>query len=99
MESMAAGIPCIATNTGSIAELIDSKCGVLVDQRNPSALKSAIILLGCDGAYRRKLGNNAKYKVAKYFDASQSARALKHLIEHPDWNKPEMHIPELVAKA
>jgi glycosyltransferase involved in cell wall biosynthesis len=84
MEAMAAGVPCIATRTGSIAELIDARCGVLVEQRDAQALADAIERLAHDGAARRALGRAACARVARDFAAETLARRLLAQIQVQD---------------
>jgi glycosyltransferase involved in cell wall biosynthesis len=80
IEAMAAGIPCIATSTGAIGELIDARCGILVNQRDPRALGEAIIALASDPARRKALGQHAMGRIAEAFDARASARSLARLM-------------------
>jgi len=80
MEAMAAGLPCIATSTGAIGELIDGHCGILVNQRDPGALSEAIIALATDPVRRRELGDQAIQRIAEGFDASVSASFLGRLM-------------------
>jgi glycosyltransferase involved in cell wall biosynthesis len=82
MEAMAAGVPCIATRTGAIAELLDSQCGILVDQRDSQAISDAIIALARDPVWRRALGERARQRIAEQFDARASANSLVTLIGH-----------------
>ena len=81
IEAMAAGVPCIATRTGAIAELIDTTCGMLVNQRDPRAMSEAIIALAKDPAGREELGHRAMGRVAEQFNSAHSARRLLRLIE------------------
>jgi glycosyltransferase involved in cell wall biosynthesis len=80
MEAMAAGVPCIATRTGAIAELIDSKCGILVEQRDVDSLRDAIVALATDPTRRKDLGQRAMQRIAEAFDARTSAEKLKGLM-------------------
>jgi len=80
MEAMSAGIPCIATRTGAIDELINSECGILVEQRDPVALRDAIVRLAVDPLGRKAMGLAARRRVAAEFDATESARSLAALI-------------------
>lgn len=80
MEAMAVGIPCIATRTGAVAELITQDCGILVEQRDPAALSDAIIELASDPMRRKRLGEQARFRIAESFDAKLSAQQLFNLI-------------------
>ena len=76
IEAMEAGVPCIATRTGAIEELIDDSSGILLNQRDSQAMAEAIAELASDPERRRKLGEHARTRVAKLFDAKRSAQAL-----------------------
>ncbi len=67
-------MPCIATRTGSIGELIDARCGVLVEQRNPRALADAIEGLLNDGETRRALVSSAGSRRARFRRRSNFSR-------------------------
>jgi colanic acid/amylovoran biosynthesis glycosyltransferase len=84
MEAMAAGVPCIATQTGSISELIDQRCGILVEQRDPQALAAAIELLATDHVLRRTLGSAARARIMSGFAAQDLARRLFASIQDGD---------------
>ena len=42
IEAMACGAPVVATRVGAVPDLIDQKCGVLVDSKSPEQLKDSI---------------------------------------------------------
>ncbi len=42
-EALAVGIPVVSTNVGGISEMIDSKCGILIEPRDESQLSKAIM--------------------------------------------------------
>jgi glycosyltransferase involved in cell wall biosynthesis len=66
---MATGLPVVATNAGSITEVIeDDRDGVMVSQRNPVALADGIEALLRDPVQRQRLGNEAACKVRRCFD-------------------------------
>jgi len=76
MEAMAAGLPCVATKTGSIEELIDADVGILVAQRDPPELARAIELLAGDADLRARFGHAARERIAQGFDAERLAAEL-----------------------
>jgi colanic acid/amylovoran biosynthesis glycosyltransferase len=80
MEAMAAGVPCIATKTGAIGELIDGDCGVLVNQRDPVAISGAVLELASNPAWREAIRTNAFHRIAEQFNARKSAKMLADLI-------------------
>ncbi|MBN1291346.1 MAG: glycosyltransferase [Candidatus Latescibacteria bacterium] len=60
-EAMAAGLPIIASNVGGIPVLVwDKQNGLLVPERNPDALASAIIELISDQGKRKEYGARSR---------------------------------------
>lgn len=71
LEAMSTGIPVVATNAGSVPEVIDNGYdGILVTQRDSNALAIAIAHLIKDFKQRERLGNNAVQKVRLKYDVS-----------------------------
>jgi glycosyltransferase involved in cell wall biosynthesis len=71
LEAMSSGLPIIATDAGSIREVIEDGCeGLLVAQRDPQALATAIADLIQDFDRRTRLGNNSARKVRRAFDVT-----------------------------
>ena len=69
LEAMASGLPVVATDAGSICEVIDDgHDGVLVPQRDSKALASTIADLIASPQRRRCLGENAATKIRAKFD-------------------------------
>jgi glycosyltransferase involved in cell wall biosynthesis len=80
MEAMAAGVPCVTTETGSNSELIDASCGVLVPQRDAAALADAIAALVLAPELRRALGRSARERVRTAFETQRTTAQLMHLV-------------------
>jgi colanic acid/amylovoran biosynthesis glycosyltransferase len=80
MEAMAAAVPCIATATGCIPELIDEQTGILVNQRDPEALASAFARVAQDRAFARELGRAARRRIDADFNVETTSRSLYDLI-------------------
>lgn len=71
LEAMATGIPVVATNAGSIIEVIDNDYdGVIVPQKDSNSLADAIADLINDHERRRWLGRNAAQKIRDKFDVT-----------------------------
>ncbi len=81
MEAMGAGLPVVATRTGSTVELVDASCGILVEQRDPSQLAAAIDTLAEDRDLRLKLGAAGRARVEQEFSTGATTRALAALID------------------
>jgi glycosyltransferase involved in cell wall biosynthesis len=75
LEAMATGIPTVATDAGSITEVIDDgKDGVIVPQRDSMRLAAAIEELLLDPARRERLGAQAGVKIREHFDVDVCER-------------------------
>jgi colanic acid/amylovoran biosynthesis glycosyltransferase len=69
LEAMASGIPPLASNAGSIEEVIDHGVdGIIVPQKNATALATQIKALLQDPARRQQLGQQAAAKIRSKFD-------------------------------
>jgi glycosyltransferase involved in cell wall biosynthesis len=78
LEGMATGLAAVATDTGSIAEVIDNgRDSVLCAQRDPAALATAIEALLRDPRIRLQLGREAAGKVRRCFDV-RTCEAVFH---------------------
>jgi glycosyltransferase involved in cell wall biosynthesis len=67
IEAMASGLPCIATNTGGIPEVIrNGENGFLFERENYSELAEKIINLLNDSKLQSKFISNAKIGLQKY---------------------------------
>lgn len=77
LEAMATGLPVIATDAGSIPEVVtDGREGVLVAQRDSLALADAIEALVRNPARRRQLSQEATNTVRRRFDVQVCERIL-----------------------
>ncbi|HEV3156302.1 MAG TPA: glycosyltransferase [Candidatus Baltobacteraceae bacterium] len=81
MEAMAAGLPVVSTQTGSLDELLDSESGFLVPQRDPSALAAAFEPLLLDPELRRRMGRRGRQRVLEDFETSRTTAQLFTLIQ------------------
>ena len=72
---MAAGVPVVSTESGSIPELVTDGSGLLVPPADAGALKAAIESLR-DLELRRRLSRAARERVAQEFDVDRIAAAL-----------------------
>jgi len=61
LEAMAAGKPLVATRVGGLPDVVhDDLTGILVEERDPSALAAAIVRLANDPDLRNRLGENGR---------------------------------------
>jgi glycosyltransferase involved in cell wall biosynthesis len=65
-EAMAAGVPCVVTDVGDSAAIVDTT-GLVVPPRNPLALAEAISALAADNQLRARLGASARRRVMEHF--------------------------------
>lgn len=80
LESMAAGLPVVATTVGGNAELIeDGSSGLLVPPRDAAALTRRIERLLADRELRTRLGRAARERVAARFSIEHMVRQTELL--------------------
>ena len=80
LEAMSTGLPVITTPVSGIPEVVrDGINGLLVPQRDPKALMSAIEQLLPDGKARRRLGRAARETIVEEMDARVTVRPLLSL--------------------
>lgn len=81
IESMAAGVPVVASNVGGNPELVNQARGLLVPARDPQALFEAAAQLLNDDFYRERLGRNSRQFAVDHFSTSSIARQYEDLYE------------------
>jgi colanic acid/amylovoran biosynthesis glycosyltransferase len=80
MEAMACGVPVISTRLSGIPELVeDGKGGILVAEKDPRGLCTAITRLLADGEARRRFSVEGRKKVIAGFEIRDVARQLMDL--------------------
>ncbi len=73
-EAMACGAAVVATTAGAFPEVIeDGKSGLLVPPRDPEALAGAIDRLLSEWVLRRRLGRDARQRIADHFSWREAA--------------------------
>jgi glycosyltransferase involved in cell wall biosynthesis len=80
IEAMAASVPCVATGSGSVGELIDARSGIVVAVDDVQGFAAALERLAQDPDLRRRLGENARRRVAEEFNLERTAAQLAGLI-------------------
>lgn len=80
IEAMAAGMPVIASNINALPEVVqDKKTGILVPERDPEALASAIVELAGRPEYAASLGKNGQKLASDFFDPSKNSARLAEI--------------------
>ncbi len=80
LEAMASGTPVIASNVGGISDVIlNGETGILVPQKNPQAIASAVISLYSDVALRERLSLQGREMVESCYSWKASAASFLQL--------------------
>ena len=81
LEAMASGLPVVATNAGSIGEVMeDGVHGIIVGQRDAAALAAALASLMANPEQRARFGNNGAKRIRERFVVSVSEEAYRSRI-------------------
>lgn len=67
IEAMILGIPIVASSVGSIPYMLSNDCGLIVEPKNYTELKDALLKLIENKELRTTLSNNAKRKSRDYY--------------------------------
>ncbi|MGB6522418.1 MAG: glycosyltransferase family 4 protein [Candidatus Cybelea sp.] len=84
LEAMAFGVPIVATNSGSVQEAIDARCGRLVPADDPSALAAALLDVYRDPETARSRAERAYELVAQRHDVRAQMRDLAAALHGKD---------------
>jgi glycosyltransferase involved in cell wall biosynthesis len=68
VEALSAGLPVVTTNIGAASEIVDERCGVLVEPRDVPALAAALRRLIGDGRLREQMGAAARERAREFCD-------------------------------
>lgn len=75
MEAMAAGLPIVATNVGSVTDLVDDgECGFVIEPGDSAALAKALLSLAQHDELRYKMGDAARAKAVREFSLERMGR-------------------------
>jgi glycosyltransferase involved in cell wall biosynthesis len=77
-EAMSCGLPCIVTDVGGSAALVGD-AGIVVEPRNPLAIREAIVRLASDRERREELGRIALARAAAGESSDVTIRRLRSL--------------------
>ena len=82
MESMALGVPMVATTVGGVNDIAtDGVDALLVPPRDPAALGAALLKLIEYPALRSRLGRAAATRIANAFPLTACVSGYQHLYE------------------
>jgi glycosyltransferase involved in cell wall biosynthesis len=80
LESMAAGLPVVATRVGGNAELVDDGVnGILVPPQAPATLANAVLRILNDKAMAQRFSSAARAKAADHFSMEKMVRDTEAL--------------------
>jgi glycosyltransferase involved in cell wall biosynthesis len=80
MESMAAGVPVVATNVGGTPEIVsDGVTGLLVEPRSPQLLANALSTLLGNLEFAKRIGAAGKRHIVQEFSMEQAVRRTEAL--------------------
>lgn len=80
IEAMAAGAVVVATDSGSVGELVDGTTGLLVPHSDPAALADALERVARDPGLRSRLRDAARARVERDFDGARTSERLRSLM-------------------
>jgi glycosyltransferase involved in cell wall biosynthesis len=78
-EAAAAGLPIVATDAGSIAEIVTEESGILVPQRDSAALANALERMLQDRELRLRMGRAGRAWVLDHFTTASTTNQLLRL--------------------
>jgi len=90
LESMAMGVPVLATRVSAIPELVeDGRTGLLVDPGEPEAMAQSMVKLLCDAELRHRIIDSAGQRVREEFDNRKLIQKLAEVFEEAGLRRGE----------
>lgn len=106
LESMAMGIPVIATNWGGPSDYLNESCGILIEPRSQrlfvNDLAAAMIRMAASPALRRSMGQRGRHRAMSHFDWDVKVDAILEVYRHvlkADAPKRSLTNPESAGNA
>ena len=92
LESLAAGTPVVASDTGGLPEIIEHQVnGLIVPPKQPAAIAQAVIELANDPTRRIKMGQAGKSFVFEHFDPQSLSKQVEAIYERIIGNSVSEH--------
>ena len=89
LESLAAGTPVIASDTGGLPEIVEHQVsGLIVPPKHPASIAQAVIELANDPTRRIKMGQAGKSFVFERFDPQVLSQQVEAIYERVIGNLP-----------
>ena len=94
LESLAAGTPVVASDTGGLPEIIQHQVsGLIVPPKQPAAIAQAVIELANDPARRAQMGQAGKRFVFESFDPHMLSKKVEAIYERVIDDRPVQRRP------
>jgi glycosyltransferase involved in cell wall biosynthesis len=80
-EAMGAGVPVILALQGEAQQIVEnSNCGICVEPENASAMAEGILTLFRDPVLQKRLGENGRKYVLKFYNRNDIAERFERLL-------------------
>jgi len=90
LESMAMGVPVLATRVSAIPELVeDGRTGLLVDPGEPEAMAQSMVKLLSDAELRHRIIDTAGQRVREEFDNQKLIQKLAEIFKEAGLRRGE----------
>lgn len=81
LEATAAGLPCVATDVGGVADILDGgRAGVIVPPRSPAALAAALDAVVSDAELRKAMGAAAAKHARRAFSLTECVNSYEAVL-------------------
>jgi glycosyltransferase involved in cell wall biosynthesis len=81
LEALASARPVVASNVGSVHEVLDSSCGILIDQPDADTFALAVNSLLDQPALREKMGAAGRRKMEENHDIEKTREAFARIFD------------------
>ena len=83
LEAMQHGLPCVATDEGAIADIIDDgKTGYVVTKKQPTALAEKLEILIKDAELRKNMGLAGRHKYEMYYTLTTFEKRMAEILHN-----------------